>query len=119
MNRVVLASFVLMMGLSACAVPNFVTSDHELPPMVMRYQKVGQYGHTDPDQRKEDIIACGVPQERYGDTLAYMGGGPPSETFEQFMARRKRFSQCMKDKGYVQLGLKECGPVKENRGICK
>lgn len=124
MNRIAGASLLLVL-LSACAdVPTFIPRvvgglGYDLPPMALRFQKRGQFGQTDYNQRKEDMIECGIPRERYEDNLYYIGGGPPNETTEQFMARRKNFIQCMKAKDYLWLGLKECGPVKENRGICK
>jgi len=129
MNRNVLASLALAVGLFACAddvtliprVAGLGVPITDAPSMAARYQKFDQYGqhiHTDPDQRKEDIIACGVPREWYNDSLSNMGGSN-KETFKQSMARTNRFWQCMEDKGYVQFDLEECGPVKENRGICR
>jgi hypothetical protein len=114
MNRIVLTGLALAVMLSACGgcppyVPRVVgcydVTDLKLPPMALRYQKQGQFGRTDYNQRKEDMIECGIPRERYEDNLYYIRGGPPSETTEQFFARGKKFSQCMKAKGYLQLGL--------------
>jgi hypothetical protein len=87
--------------------------------MALRYQKLGQFGNTDYEQRKEDMIACGIPRNSYIETLAVLKSNNPGESDEGWRARRERFSQCMKAKGYLQLGLAECGPVKEKRGICK
>jgi hypothetical protein len=127
MIKTVMAGILLAAGLSACGclpfIPRVVAcydiTDLELPPVAMTFQKDGQWGHTDYEQRKEDMIECGIPRERYEDNLYYIRGGPPSETTQQFFARREKFMQCMHAKGYGRLGLKECGPVKENRGICK
>jgi hypothetical protein len=87
--------------------------------MAMTFQKRGQFGHTDYNQRKEDMIECGIPREEYEDNLYAFRGRNPGETTEQFDARRERFLRCIKGKDYLWLGLEECGPVKENRGICK
>jgi hypothetical protein len=128
MNRIAGTSLLLLVVLSACGgcpsyIPRVVgcydVTDLKLPPMALTFQKRGQYGQTNYNQRKEDMIECGIPRERYEDNLYYIRGGPPSETIEQFVFRRKKFLQCIEDKGYDWLGLKECGPVKENRGICK
>ena len=129
MTRFAIVSVLLAAGLSACGNVTWIprvagiqdVTDITLPPMVFRFQKRGQWGSTDYNQRKEDMIECGIPRERYEDNLYYIGGRRRSEgeTIEQFMARYKKFVQCMKDKDYQWLGLEECGPVKENRGICK
>jgi hypothetical protein len=126
MNKAALTLALLAaVPLSAC-IPRTVvggggSDDFKMPPEVFRWQKRGQYGNTDYEQRKEDMIECGV-HRRYWDKPpvgALLGGNRPGETNEQWLARRKKFWQCMEDKDYVQLGLIECGPVKENRGICK
>jgi len=127
MNRTVWTGALLVALLSACGpdvtlVPRVVGGPGvDLPPEVMRWQKRGQFGRTDPDQRKEDMIECGVHRKyNFESPIGGIGfGARPGETTEQYMARRDKFRQCMKDKDYVQLGHKECGTVKENRGICK
>ena len=125
MNRTVWTGALLTALLSACGpdvtlVPRVVGGPGvDLPPEVMRWQKRGQFGRTDPDQRREDMIECGVPRDKYRESLAYIFGKGSWETNEQVTIRIRKFRQCMKDKDYVQLGHKECGPVKENRGICK
>jgi hypothetical protein len=114
-------SFALAVVLSACTVPYYVSSDLKLPPMALTFQKRGQWGHTDYEQRKEDMIECGIPRERYEDDIRYFQNvrTKEGETGKQYSVRRKKFVQCMEDKDYQWLGLEECGPVKENRGICK
>ena len=127
MTKLVVASFLLVGGLSACGgvtlIPRVAgiidATDLKLPPMALTFQKEGQFGNTDYEQRKEAMIECGIPRERYEDNLYYIRGGPPGETKEQYRARRENFGRCMNSKGYVRLHLEECGPVKENRGICK
>jgi hypothetical protein len=127
MLKIVMVSVLLAAGLSACGCLPFIprvvacydVTDLELPPVAMTFQKDGQWGHTDYEQRKEDMIECGILRERYKDNLYDIGGTRPGETMEQFWPRREKFLQCMHAKGYHWLGLEECGPVKENRGICK
>jgi hypothetical protein len=127
MNRIVGTSLLLVVALSACEnvtlIPRVAgirdASDLELPPMALTFQKRGQFGHTDYNQRKEDMIECGIPREEYEDNLYAFRGRNPGETTEQFDARRESFLRCIKGKDYLWLGLEECGPVKENRGICK
>ena len=114
-------------GSGGCIFPNTVVGcvggreNIKVAPEVFRWQKVGQFGNTDPEQRKADMIECGVhPKYNFESSVGAIGLPPiPGETDREYSARRKKFNQCMKDKGYVQLGLLECGPVKENRGICK
>ena len=126
MKRIALAFTLLMAALLAgcgtCIFPTvvgcYVTEDIKVAPEVFRWQKVGQFGNTDPEQRKEDMIECGLPRG-HSDNSPSIFGVLPGETVEQMLDRKKKFGQCMKEKGYVQLGLLECGPVKENRGICK
>jgi len=127
--KLIATSILLVAGLSACEgvtlIPRVAgivdVTDIELPPMALTFQKKGQWGHTDYEQRKEDMIECGIPRERYEDNLYYIGGRRRSvgETLEQYLARYEKFLQCIKAKDYDWLGLEECGPVKENRGICK
>jgi hypothetical protein len=128
MDRAVWAGALLATLLAACGsciFPNTVVgcydvTDLQMQPEVYRWQKRGQFGHTDPGRRKEDMIECGVPKGYPLDnpypSIFYLS---PGETTEQMLASERKFKQCMKDKDYVQLGLQECGPVKENRGICK
>jgi len=98
-----------------------IASDLEFPPMALRFQKKGQIGNTDYNRRKEDMVECGVPRERYQDSLAYIYNDEsnPGESTARFMARKWRFMACMEAKDYLQMGQRECGPEKENRGICK
>jgi len=126
MNRItwVVALFMTLL-LPACEIPRTVVggggSDRfKVAPEVFRWQKVGQFGNTDPEQRKEDMIECGVnPKYNFESPIGAIFHVGQGETVEQMLARERYFRQCIKDKGYVQLGLEECGPVKENRGICK
>ena len=127
MNRItwVIVTLFMTLLLSACEIPRTVVggggSDRfKVAPEVFRWQKVGQFGNTDPEQRKADMIECGVSQKQYFESFSgKLFHVEPGETIQEYSARSKKFSQCMKDKGYVVLGLLECGPVKENRGICK
>jgi len=124
MNRNVLASLMLAVLLSACAKPDSVPPTAIFnPPNAQRLQKAGQYGHTDYNQRKEDIIACGVPRERYEDNLFYITGTAPGETTEQYLVRRRKFARCMNGKGYDWLDWVQCGSPgtrqKQYLGICK
>lgn len=92
-----------------------------MAPLALMFQKKGQWGHTDYNQRKEDMIECGIPRERYEDNIRYIDNvrTDEGETVEQYSTRQERFLQCMYAKDYDWLDLEECGPVKENRGICK
>ena len=127
MNRInwVIVLLFMTLLLPACEIPRTVVggggSDRfDMAPEVFRWQKVGQFGNTDPEQRKADMIECGVhPKYNFESPIGDIFGTRPGETVEQMLDRRDKFRQCIKDKGYVQLGLQECGPVKENRGICK
>jgi hypothetical protein len=127
MVKIVMAGVLLAVGLSACGCPPFIprvvgcydVTDLKMAPMALRFQKRGQWGHTDYNQRKEDMIECGVLREKYYDSLAYIWGVEPGETIQQMRDRKAKFLQCIKAKDYQWLGLEECGPVKENRGICK
>jgi len=126
-NKLVVVSFLLALGPSACGCLPFMpyvaacydVTDLKLPPMALRFQKRGQWGHTDYEQRKEDMIECGVLRERYNETLSDVMAFYPKEPIEAQVVRRDKFLECMKAKDYTRLGLEECGPVKENRGICK
>ena len=128
MKRIALAFTLLMAALLAgcgtCIFPTvvgcYVTEDIKVAPEVFRWQKVGQFGNTDPEQRKADMIECGVSKEyNFESPIGAIFRSDPGETIEQMLDRRENFWKCMKKKGYVHLGLLECGPVKENRGICK
>jgi hypothetical protein len=92
----------------------------EVPRETIMFQKVGQIGHTDHKQREEDIIACGIPREKYEYRLLYMKGLlHRGEELSEFSERRGKFMQCMTDKGYRSLSVMECNSGKENRWICK
>ena len=124
MNRIALktALVLLVAGLlSACGFFAVVGgSPRYYYPSALKYQKQGQLGNTDYEQRKEDMIECGVPRELYNDHLSgVFSRNMEEKNIEIIIARGDKFDQCMKDKGYIILSGKECGPVKENRGICK
>jgi hypothetical protein len=125
MNRIVGVSFALAVVLSACGrCPPYIPRVVGCPvpataPLAMKFQKRGQIGHTDYNQRKEDMIECGIPRERFDVSLGYIWHRAPDETSEQQLARQDKFVQCIKAKDYLWLGLKECGPVQENWGVCK
>jgi hypothetical protein len=92
-------------------------SNHKYPKMAAWYQKKDRIGRTDYEQRKADMIACGMPPDRYSDNLSYVG--PPGESNQEYLARKKKFLQCMKDKGYIWFTAHDCGYLEENRMICK
>ena len=128
MAKLAVASFLLAAGLSACGkclpfmpyvAACYDVTDLKLPPLALTYQKRGQWGRTDYEQRKEAMIECGILRERYKDNLYDIKGNRPGESDEEWLARYENFGRCMNSKGYDRLHLKECGPVKENRGICK
>ena len=128
MNRItwVIVTLLMALLLSACEIPRTVVGGNvpdkfHVGPEAFRWQKVGRFGNTDPEQRKEDMIKCGVhPKYNFESSVGAIGLPPiPGETPQEYSVRKEKFGQCMKDKDYVLLGLEECGPVKENRGICK
>jgi hypothetical protein len=103
-----------------CVVSSASKGDNLWPLYALRFQKKGHFGNTDPEQRREDFIACGVPPHlTSGVYLVAMIGARPGETVQTTIKRQKNFESCMRSKGYVLLGEDECGLVRENRGICK
>jgi hypothetical protein len=92
--------------------------DKEYPKIAASFQKKDRIGRTDYEQRKADMIACGMPPERYNDDVSYIGGSPPGESNQEFLARINSFLQCMEDKGYIWFTAHKCGYLEENRRIC-
>jgi len=125
MNKIVLM-LLAALSLSACKMPNTVVGHYDPgtapPPALFRWQKQGQVGNTDPEQRKEDVIGCGYPAIHPpigGFDVNLRFHVLPGETTKHMLAREEKFDQCMKDKGYEWQSREVCGMVKENRGICK
>jgi hypothetical protein len=122
MNKIAVMGVLLVALLTACESmpppPNMGNSP-DLPPMALRFQKKGQFGHTDYDLRKADMIECGLLRGKYEDSLTFFEERYSKEAMSNLWDRQWRFFVCMEAKDYLLLGREECGTVKENRGICK
>jgi len=116
MRRLMLV--VAALTLTGCVVGNMDSSDYTYVPYIQTFQKAGQQGHTDPVQRKVDLQSCGVNKATVDNPNWSAGSALPEETAQQIIARSKKLNSCMQRKGYIVYGYFECGPVKENKGLC-
>ncbi len=86
------------------------------------FQKKGQLGHTDYQQRIKDFYACGIPRDQVIDerwTMWTRSDFELSLHVEQFIQKRKNTINCMKNKGYIPASIKQCGTIVNPTGICK
>lgn len=76
------------------------------------YQKTNTIGHTEPEQRWNDLKACGV--KNYSDGRLDLSVAYSNMTTQQVIARRNEIWACTEAKGYVIYGALKC---KENSKI--
>jgi len=109
---------LLMLGLaplvlSSCVVRNMDSSDYRYVNYVQTFQKIGQQGHTDSEQRKKDLYSCGVERRINIDNSNWSGASAkPGETLQQIVERGNKLESCMEGKGYIVYGYDKCGPLK-------
>lgn len=121
MKRVKLAGLVLCFGLTGCVVADMDSSNYAYFPYVQMFQKVDTPGHTNVQQRRNDLYACGVDRSHSlnsWDTSFVRNERMPNETLKQMVTRIDEFESCMVNKGYIVHGFAECGPRKKPSGLC-
>ena len=117
MKTAALISIVFL--LSGCVVADMDSTNYEYVPYAQTYQKADRIGHTDRQQRKEDMYSCGVDRNINLDDGKWNGSSAkPGETLQQVAARDDKLKRCMQSKGYVALGYDQCGPLKAPTGEC-
>lgn len=105
--------------LTGCVVADMDSTNYEYVPYIQTIQKAGTVGHTDREQRKRDLYACGVGPNAALDSEDWgLNGGPPGTTATQVRERKDKIESCMKSKGYVLFDFAECGPLKALTGLC-
>ncbi|ACR70201.1 hypothetical protein DBV23_12170 [Edwardsiella ictaluri] len=88
-------------------------------PYIQRIQKADTVGHTDPEQRKMDIYACGVgPSADLNDKRWQPANGYPNLSVKDRAGKRDKLEHCMEGKGYIVFGFEECGSQKDPTGLC-
>lgn len=114
-------SLFFYLSLSGCVVADMDSSNYRYPPYIQTFQKPLSLGHTDVQQRRTDLYACGVsknhPLHSWDETFRrnnLVGG----ESMEQHDYRISKLENCMKEKGYELFDYGSCGPLKKPSGIC-
>lgn len=121
MHRIRKLSLVFCMVLTGCVVADMDSSNYDYFPYVQTFQKPQTMGHTNVQQRRNDLYSCGVDRKyslNSWDESFSRNSLPPGETIEQLDIRTKKTEDCMKAKGYVIQGFSECGPRKKPSGLC-
>ena len=118
-KQCLLLSIVLLLTGCLRVVADMDSSNYDYVPYVKTFQKADTIGHTDHEQRKRDLYACGVDKSTNLDDGSWSASNStPEETLQQLIARNGRIVKCMKGKGYVVFGYDECGPLKKPSGKC-
>ena len=105
--------------LNGCVVADMDSSNYTTVPYVKTFQQADTIGHTDPEQRKRDLYACGVDKSiNLDDGNWSRSDSTPEETLQQLIARTVKVEHCMKSKGYIVFSYDECGPLKKTTGKC-
>ncbi|MDW3569211.1 hypothetical protein ACOTR2_00440 (plasmid) [Enterobacter asburiae] len=105
--------------LTGCVVADMDSTNYEYVPYIQTIQKAGHIGHTDREQRKRDLYACGVnPKADLDYKYWQTDTGYPNQSLQQIITRREKIEGCMKSKGYVLFDYAECGPLKALTGLC-
>ena len=112
--------FLSMLILVSCipirVVPKYNPDLYNGYKTIQAYQKKETIGHTDVEQRKKDVFACGVKNYREGSldlSVLY-----PGMTVEQVIDRRLRFYDCIEKKGYTIIDSSSCTYKGKPRGVC-
>ncbi|MCT4706080.1 hypothetical protein MUA03_09220 [Enterobacteriaceae bacterium H16N7] len=117
MNKSILLLSVF--SLTGCVVANMDSSDYNYVPYIQTFQKKETVGHTNINQRKEDLFACGVDKKTNLDDDTWgRGEGKPGESLQQVVTRAEKLEGCMEKKGYIVYGFDQCGPLKAPTGKC-
>ncbi|EPB4989571.1 hypothetical protein ACRN86_001532 [Enterobacter hormaechei] len=120
MKRIKRMSLLLIFSLYGCVVADMDSSNYSFPPYVQTFQKPQSMGHTDVQQRRKDLYACGVsksyPLHSWDET--FRRNSLDGESMEQHDERIFKLENCMKAKGYRMLDPGSCGPLKKPSGKC-
>lgn len=113
---------LLLSVLTACSmfyvVPGYDPYVELDPPYIQQFQKPDTIGHTDPEQRWKDFQDCGVKNFNHG-TLD-INNRYPGMTSEDVTKRNKAIHDCIDNKGYVFIKVRQCVDGENNRltGLC-
>lgn len=121
MNKIKKMSLVLSFSLYGCVVADMDSSNYSFPPYIQTFQKPQTFGHTDVQQRRKDLYACGVPNSyplHSWDETFRRNSPADGESMEQHDERIFKIENCMKAKGYKMLDFGTCGPLKKPSGKC-
>ncbi|HHF1625677.1 TPA: hypothetical protein ACPI87_001582 [Haemophilus influenzae] len=84
---------------------------------VAKFQKSYSLGYTDPKQRWDDLISCGV---RLGDVTLHSAWRKALEPLNKELLEKlsAKFRACMKNKGYITID--SCGRKNSttDKGLC-
>ncbi|WP_313449413.1 hypothetical protein [Atlantibacter hermannii] len=114
-------SLLCCVALTGCVVADMDSTNYTSFPYVQAFQKPETPGHTNVQQRREDLYACGVSRRHSlnsWDESFKRNALQQGETIEQLSLRTRKIENCMKSKGYVMLDFAECGPLKKPTGMC-
>ena len=114
-------SLLCCVALTGCVVADMDSTNYTSFPYVQTFQKPEMPGHTNVQQRREDLYACGVSRRHSlnsWDESFKRNALQQGETIEQLSLRTRKVENCMKSKGYVMLDFAECGPLKKPTGMC-
>ena len=118
-KQCLLLSIVLLLTGCLRVVTDMDSSNYTAVPYVKTFQKADTIGHTDHEQRKRALYACGVDKNTNLDDGSWSSSGStPEETLQQLIARTDKVESCMESKGYIVFGFDECGPLKKPSGKC-
>lgn len=110
---------LIIFNLAGCVVADMDSSNYDFVPYVKTIQKTNSFGHTDPVQRKKDIYSCGVSKNINPDSDLWSRSYiPPGETVEEHLKHIAQTENCLKQKGYILLDFRQCGPLKAPTGLC-
>lgn len=112
---------LLSFALTGCVVADMNSSNYRYPPYIQTFQKPQNLGHTNVQQRRTDLYACGVsrsyPLHSWDETFR-RNSLVDGESMEQHDNRIFKLENCMETKGYRMLDSSSCGPLKKPSGKC-
>lgn len=83
---------------------------------IQAYQKKNSIGHTDPQQREKDVLACGVRNLMGG--ILDLNVGYDGMTAYQVVERHIRIDNCMENNGYLIKSTESCTRKGKPTGFC-
>ncbi|MHA3060838.1 hypothetical protein ACX1N5_10525 [Acinetobacter sp. ANC 4636] len=121
MNNQIIFIIAIALFLNGCVpirvIPKYSPDTYNGYKVIQGYQKSDTIGHTDVEQRKQDVFACGV-RNYFDGNLDIAQSYPDLTNIDKAIIRRDSIYKCLKNKGYVIHSPERCTVNGKPTGFC-